>query len=73
MASRISIPKGIVQHVGVPVEALRLGREEGQGARLITLLNDGEGQGYAAWLVLPTPAEWQRVVQNGLASGAITF
>jgi hypothetical protein len=49
------------------------GREEGPGARLIELLNDGVGQGYAAWRVLPAAEEWQQVVQNGLSSGVIAF
>ena len=45
------------------------GREE----KLITLLNDGAGQGYAAWRVLPAPEMWQQVVQEGLASQTIPF
>jgi len=45
------------------------GREE----RLIELLNDGAGQGYAAWRVLPAPEEWQRVVQIGLAAAQLQF
>lgn len=45
------------------------GREEG----LIDLLNDGVGQGYAAWRVLPAPAAWEQVVREGLAAGALTF
>jgi hypothetical protein len=49
------------------------GREEGAGAKLIQLLNDGTGQGYAAWRVLPAPEEWQRVVQAGLATEQIQF
>lgn len=32
--------------------------ENGRARNLITLMNDGEGQGYAAWRVLPTPDEW---------------
>ncbi|HFQ93778.1 MAG TPA: hypothetical protein ENK32_07195, partial [Anaerolineae bacterium] len=42
--------------------------ENGRARRLITLLNKGEGQGYAAWRVLPAPDEWQKVVQDGLKS-----
>ena len=49
------------------------GREEGLGARLIELLNDGAGQGYTAWRVLPAPEAWQRVVQDGLARQRIDF
>ena len=49
------------------------GQEEGRGARLIALLNEGVGQDYATWRVLPAPEEWQRVVQNGLASDVIVF
>ena len=45
------------------------GREE----KLIELLNDGTGQGYAAWRVLPAPEEWQRVVQMGLVVRQIDF
>jgi hypothetical protein len=49
------------------------GREAGQGARLIELLNDGAGQGYAAWRVLPAPEAWQEIVQNGLRGGQTAF
>jgi hypothetical protein len=45
------------------------GREE----RLIELLNEGAGQGYAAWRVLPAPEAWQRVVQAGPGVGQIGF
>lgn len=45
------------------------GREE----RLIELLNDGMGQGYAAWRVLPAPEEWQRVIVDGLTTGELFF
>ncbi len=37
------------------------------------LLDKGNGQGYAAWRVLPAPDEWQKVVQEGLQSQAPTF
>ncbi len=37
--------------------------ENGRLRRLITLLDAGEGQGYAAWQVLPVPDEWQAVVK----------
>jgi hypothetical protein len=49
------------------------GREAGQGARLIELLNDGAGQDYAAWRVLPAPEAWQEIVQNGLRGGQTAF
>jgi len=45
----------------------------GRAEKLITLLDDGEGQGYAAWRVLPAPENWQAVVQAGLAAGEIDF
>jgi hypothetical protein len=45
------------------------GREE----RLIHLLNEGVGQGYAAWRVLPALEEWQRVVQVGLETRKLAF
>jgi hypothetical protein len=38
------------------------GRQQG----LIHLLDEGRGQGYAAWRVLPAAAEWQQVVRAGL-------
>ncbi|MCB8980631.1 MAG: hypothetical protein H6657_24740 [Ardenticatenaceae bacterium] len=47
--------------------------ENGRAQELITLLDEGEGQGYAAWRVLPPPEEWQAVVQTGLAVGRISF
>jgi hypothetical protein len=47
--------------------------ENGRARNLVTLLNDGEGQGYAAWRVLPAPDEWQNVIQNGLQEKAICF
>jgi hypothetical protein len=40
---------------------------------LISLLDEGEGQGYAAWRVLPADKEWQGVVQTGLAAKQIAF
>ena len=45
------------------------GREE----KLIKLLNEGAGQGYAAWRVLPAPEVWQQVVQEGLAMKRLAF
>ena len=47
--------------------------EQGRVQGLIEPLNDGRGQGYAAWRVLPAPAEWEQVVQAGLAGKAISF
>ena len=47
--------------------------ENGRARNLITLLNDGEGQGYAAWRGLPAAEEWQAIIQIGLASKAIYF
>jgi len=40
--------------------------ENGRQRNLIALLNDGEGQGYAAWRVLPAADAWQEIVQAGL-------
>ena len=47
--------------------------ENGRAHELITLLDEGEGQGYAAWRVLPTSKEWQSVVECGLQSQKISF
>jgi hypothetical protein len=47
--------------------------ENGRERDLVSLLDDGEGQGYAAWRVLPAPEEWQSVVECGLHSQTITF
>jgi hypothetical protein len=47
--------------------------EEGRARDLISLLDDGQGQGYAAWRVLPAPEAWQTVVQEGIAVGTIRF
>lgn len=43
------------------------GREE----KLVTLLNDSAGQGYAAWRVLPATEVWQRILQEGLSRRSI--
>ncbi|HRQ42513.1 MAG TPA: hypothetical protein PLD25_31750 [Chloroflexota bacterium] len=45
----------------------------GRERNLITLLDNGEGQGYAAWRVLPAHDVWQSVVQAGLQSEVIAF
>ena len=47
--------------------------ENGRDRSLITLLNEGEGQGYAAWQVLPSLQEWQEAVENGLQNRQIQF
>lgn len=47
--------------------------ENGRERNLIKLLDKGNGQRYAAWRVLPTPDEWQKVVQEGLQSKALIF
>ena len=47
--------------------------ENGRERNLITLLDEGEGQGYAAWRVLPAPDIWQEVVQEGLIGKQIAF
>jgi hypothetical protein len=47
--------------------------EHGRERKLIKLLDGGEGQGYAAWRVLPAPKEWQEVVQVGLGGRVIMF
>ncbi len=47
--------------------------ENGREGKLIILLDSGEGQGYAAWRVLPSPDNWQEIVQVGLAAGEIGF
>jgi hypothetical protein len=46
---------------------------KGREGKLIALLNDGMGQGYAAWRVLPAPKAWQQVVQGGLLARQIDF
>ena len=45
----------------------------GRERNLITLLDNGEGQGYTAWRVLPALAEWQNIVESGLHSQMIAF
>lgn len=47
--------------------------ENGRLRGLITLLDEGEGQGYAAWRVLPAPEDWQTVMENGLSSRVLKF
>jgi hypothetical protein len=45
----------------------------GRECDLITLLNNGDGQGYTAWRVLPASERWQRLVEKGLQCRQITF
>ncbi len=47
--------------------------ENGRLRTLITLLDEGEGQGFAVWRVLPSPDEWQTVMENGLSSRVLNF
>ncbi len=47
--------------------------ENGRLRSLITLLDEGEGQGYAAWRVLPAPEDWQTLMENGLSSRVLKF
>jgi len=47
--------------------------ENGRAQELITLLDEGEGQGYAAWRVLPIAEEWQGIVTGGLQKKALCF
>lgn len=47
--------------------------EQGRREQLITLLNDGRGQGHAAWRVLPAPESWQALVETGLQAGDLRF
>jgi hypothetical protein len=47
--------------------------KSGRERNLITLLNEGEGQGYAAWRALPAPQEWQDLIQDGLLEGSYVF
>lgn len=47
--------------------------ENGRLRGLITLLDEGEGQGYAAWRVLPAAEDWQTVMENGLSSRVLKF
>ena len=47
--------------------------EHGRERKLITLLDEGEGQGYAAWRVLPAPAAWQETISDGLRLRQLAF
>lgn len=45
----------------------------GKDAQLITLVNEGQGQQYAAWRILPDLAAWQTLVQTGLQRATLHF
>jgi hypothetical protein len=47
--------------------------ENGRERDLISLLDEGAGQGYAAWRVLPAPDGWQDLIQDGLRSAHLLF
>ena len=47
--------------------------ENGRLRNLITLLNQGQGQKYVAWRVLPTTAVWQEIIQAGIQSKHLSF
>lgn len=45
----------------------------GRERELITLLDKGEGQGYAAWKVKPDSESWEQIVSEGLCQQRLTF
>jgi hypothetical protein len=45
----------------------------GRERELITLLDKGEGQGYAAWKVKPDSESWELIVSEGLRQQRLTF
>jgi hypothetical protein len=45
----------------------------GRDKRLVQLLDKGQGQGYAAWRVVPAAEEWQDLIREGLRSGPLEF
>ncbi|MAT98685.1 MAG: hypothetical protein CL608_16200 [Anaerolineaceae bacterium] len=47
--------------------------ENGRLCNLIILLDEGEGQGSAAWRVLPSPEEWQELINMGLRGDQINI
>ena len=47
--------------------------ENGRERDLIHLLDDGQGQGYGAWRILPGPDMWQEVISNGLRLRQLAF
>lgn len=47
--------------------------QKGRERNLIALLDDREGQGYAAWRVMPASEAWQSIVEHGLYAQTIVF
>lgn len=47
--------------------------QSGRQRQLITLLDEGKGQGYAAWRVLPAAGVWEEIVTAGVGGGDIAF
>lgn len=47
--------------------------QNGREYNLIALLDNGEGQGYAAWRVMPASEAWQEITESGLKRQQITF
>jgi hypothetical protein len=47
--------------------------KRGRERDLITLLDKGEGQGYAAWKVKPDSESWEQIVSEGLRQQRLTF
>jgi hypothetical protein len=47
--------------------------ESGRKEKLVTLLDDGQGQGGAAWQALSGLEVWQELVRAGLQEGKISF
>ncbi|MCB0014216.1 MAG: hypothetical protein KDE34_20025, partial [Anaerolineales bacterium] len=45
----------------------------GREQNLITLLDQGKGQGFAAWQVTPSGEAWQNILEAGLQSDQIQF
>jgi hypothetical protein len=45
----------------------------GRERELITLLDKGEGQGYAAWKVKPDSESWEQIVSKGLQQQSLRF
>lgn len=47
--------------------------KKGRESALITLLDESEGHGYAAWCVLPPVGGWLEIVQAGLQERVLGF
>lgn len=47
--------------------------ENGRIRSLVTLLDEGEGQGYAAWRVQQAPKDWRAIMVDGLQTKEIIF